>query len=136
MIRLVYSNRTEELLAELGTRVRAQQARQGALLPVRIVVPSRNLETHVRLGIARDKGIAANLQVDLLTRFASSAAAPAGARIADASAIEAMALQLLLDDAALATPDLAPVAGYLRAAGDSADAMDLRRVQLAARVGR
>jgi exodeoxyribonuclease V gamma subunit len=136
MVRLVYSNRTEELLAELGARVRSQQARDGALVPVRIVVPSRSLETHVRLGIAREQGIAANLDVELLTRFAGTVVAPPGARIADASAIEAMALQLLLDEAALAAPDLAPVLGYLRAAGDSADATDLRRVQLAARVGR
>jgi hypothetical protein len=41
MVRLVYSNRTEELLAELAVRVRAQQARDGALVPVRVVVPSR-----------------------------------------------------------------------------------------------
>ncbi len=136
MVRLVYSNRTEELLTELGARVRSQQARDGALLPVRIVVPGRSLETHVRLGIAREQGIAANLDVQLLTRFAGAVAAPPGARIADASALSAMALQLLLDEAALAAPDLGPVLGYLRAAGDSADAMDLRRVQLASRVGR
>jgi exodeoxyribonuclease V gamma subunit len=136
MVRLVYSNRTEELLSELGARVRGQQTTHGPLVPVRIVVPSRSLETHVRLGIARDQGIAANLDVELLTRFAAVVAAPAGARVADAIAIEAMALQLLLDDAALGHPDLAAVVGYLRAAGDSADAMDLRRVQLAARVGR
>jgi exodeoxyribonuclease V gamma subunit len=136
MVRLVYSNRTEELLTELGTRVRAQQARDGALLPVRIVVPGRSLETHVRLGVAREQGIAANLDVQLLTRFAASVAAPPGERIADANAISAMALQLLLDDAMLSVPELAPVLGYLRAAGESADAMDLRRVQLAARLGR
>jgi exodeoxyribonuclease V gamma subunit len=136
MVRLVYSNRTEELLTELGGRVRAQQARDGALLPVRIVVPGRSLETHVRLGIAREQGIAANLDVQLLTRFAGAVAAPPGARIADASALSAMALQLLLDEEALAAPDLGPVLGYLRAAGDSADAMDVRRVQLASRVGR
>src|SRR5271155_3707369 len=101
MVRLVYSNRTEELLAELGARVRSQQVRDGALVPVRIVVPSRSLETHVRLGIAREQGIAGNLDVELLTRFAGTVVAPPGARIADASAIEAMALQLLLDEAAL-----------------------------------
>jgi exodeoxyribonuclease V gamma subunit len=136
MVRLIYSNRTEELLTELGARVRAQQVSESPLIPVRIVVPGRSLETHVRLGIAREQGIAANLDVQLLTTFAGTVAAPPGARIADASAISAMALQLMLDDRALAAPDLSPVVGYLRAAGESADAMDLRRVQLAARVGR
>jgi exodeoxyribonuclease V gamma subunit len=136
MIRLVYSNRTEELVSQLAANVRAQQARDGALVPVRIVVPSRSLEGHVRLGIARREGIAANLAVDLLTSFATDVAAPRGRRVADAGAIEAMALQLLLDDRALRDPDLASVVAYLRAAGDSPDALDLRRVQLASRIGR
>ena len=136
MLRLVYSNRTEELLAELGLRVRAQQTGGGALVPVRIVVPSRSLDNYVRLGIARAQGIAANLEVELLTPFAAAMASPPGSRVADAPAIEALALRLLLDEAALAAPELSPVVDYLRAAGDSADAMDLRRVQLAARVGR
>ena len=47
-----------------------------------------------------------------------------------------MALALLLDDALLADPDLAPVRAYLHAAGDKAETVDVRRVQLAARVGR
>ncbi len=144
MIRVVYSNRTEELVAELGARVRAQQAREGALSPVPIVVPGRSLETHVRLGIAREQGIAANLDVSLLTRFAARVAAPAvpvgepPVRVADAASLEAMVLQLLLDDAALAAPALGPVVSYLRGAGSgvSEGAADLRRVQLAAREGR
>jgi len=136
MLRLVYSNRTEELLAELAARVRAQQARDGALTPVRIVVPSAAVEGYVRLGIAREQGIAANLDVALLTRFAGAVAAPAGARVADAGSLEAMALELLLDDALVSEPVLAPVRAYLRAAGDEADAVDVRRVQLAARLGR
>lgn len=136
MVRVVYSNRTEELLSELAARVRAQQASDGPLVPVRIVVPSRAIETAVRLGIAREQGIAAHLGVTLLTPFAGELAAPPGARIADAPAIEALALRVLLDDETLAAPDLAPVAAYLRAAGDDPDAIDLRRVQLASRVGR
>src|ERR1019366_790633 len=109
MVRLVYSNRTEELLAELAARVRAQQARDGALTPVRIVVPSAAVEGYVRLGIAREQGIAANLDVALLTRFAGAVAAPAGARVADAGSLEAMALELLLDDALVSAPILDPV---------------------------
>ncbi|HEY3816788.1 MAG TPA: exodeoxyribonuclease V subunit gamma [Polyangiaceae bacterium] len=138
MVRLVYSNRTEELLAELATRVRAQQARDGALVPVRLVVPNGSVEGYVRLGIAREQGIAANLDTSLLTRFAGETTAllDRGARVADAEALEAMALALLLDDALLAGEDLAAVRAYLHAAGDRAEAVDVRRVQLAARVGR
>jgi len=138
LVRLVYSNRTEELLAELAARVRAQQARDGALVPVRLVVPNGSVEGYVRLGIAREQGIAANLDASLLTRFASETTAllERGARVADAESLEAMALALLLDDALVAEPELAPVRAYLRAAGDRPEALDVRRVQLAARVGR
>jgi exodeoxyribonuclease V gamma subunit len=89
----------------------------------------------VKLGIARARGIAANLDVTLLTRFASSLA-PEGVRVADAESLEARVLGLLLDEEFLARPELAPVRTYLRAAGDAADAIDLRRVQLASRLGR
>jgi len=136
MIRLVYSNRTEELLAELAARVRAQQARDGALVPVRVVVPNTSVEDYVRQGVAREAGIAANLDTSLLTRFVAEVACPPDARVADAEALESMALALLLDDALLAEPDLAPVRAYLRAAGDAAGAVDVRRVQLAGRLGR
>jgi exodeoxyribonuclease V gamma subunit len=136
MVRLVYSNRTEELLAELAVRVRAQQARDGALVPVRVVVPNANVEAAVRQGVALEAGIAANLDAPLLTRFVGEAACPPGARVADAESLESMSLALLLDEALLAEPELAPVRAYLRAAGDAPDAIDVRRVQLAARLGR
>jgi exodeoxyribonuclease V gamma subunit len=136
MLRLVYSNRTEELLAELASRVRAQQ--QGApLVPVPIVVSSASVERAVRLGLARASGIAANLEVSLLTRFAAGLVeAASGARVADASVFEALSLGLLLDDAFLAEPDAAPLLRYLSSAGDNPDALDARRVQLSARAGR
>jgi exodeoxyribonuclease V gamma subunit len=137
MFRLFYSNRTEELLTELARRVRAQQLRDGPLLPVSIVVPSAAVDAYVRVGVARTCGVAANLDVSLLTRFAASTIARAtGARLVDAAALEAMALTLLLDDEWLASADAAPLAAYLRGAGDAEDAVDLRRVQLASRIGR
>jgi exodeoxyribonuclease V gamma subunit len=137
MVRLVYSNRVEELLVELTSRVRAQQLEDGPLAPVSIVVPSAAVEAYVRVGIARECGVAANLDVASLTSFASDVVAAAlGARVADAAAIEAMMLSLLLDEAWLATADAAPLREYLYAAGAGADSVDLRRVQLASHVGR
>jgi exodeoxyribonuclease V gamma subunit len=137
MVRLVYSNRAEELLAELAARVRVQQARDGALAPVRIVAPSGYVEGYLRLGVAREQGIAANLEFSRLTGLAAEVIqAHLGARLADASAIEAMALRVLIDDAALAAEGLAPVRAYLRGGGDAGDPMDVRRVQLASRIGR
>jgi len=146
MIRLVYSNRTEELAAELAGRVRAQQAGGDALTPVRVVVPNGAVEGWLRLAVARERGIAANLETTQLTRFAAEVAAPPQTRVADAEAIEAMALALLLDDALLAAPQLAPVRAYVGGAEangaeaprrrEERDAADVRRVQLAARIGR
>jgi len=136
MFRLIYSNRTSELLAELAARVRAQQAREGPLVPVRIAVPSPSVETYVRLGIARACGVAANLHASLLTPWAHEVCATSGSRVADAAAIEAMALALLLDDGFLAEPELGVVRSYLGAGGDAPDPIDVRRVQLAARIGR
>ena len=137
MVRLVYSNRTEDLLAELAARVRVQQARDGALVPVTVVIPSAGVEGYASLGIARECGVAANLAYVRLTRFAADLVkATSGLRVADASALEAMALTLLLDDARLAAPEFAPVRSYLAAAGEATDAVDARRVQLASRIGK
>jgi exodeoxyribonuclease V gamma subunit len=137
MVRLVYSNDTGELLAELAQRVRAQQLRDGPLAAVRIVVPSASSDAYVRFGIASACGIAANLDVSLLTRFASDLLVQAtGTQVADAAAFEAMALETFLDDAAIGSADLAAVKAYLYACGDAPEALDLRRVQLAAHVGR
>jgi exodeoxyribonuclease V gamma subunit len=137
MVRLVYSNRTEELLIELATSIRAQQLRDGPLVPVSIVVPSASVDAYVRTGIATTCGVAANLDVARLTRFASDLAMTAtGFAIADAASIEAMALALLFDDDALAADDLTPVRTYLLAGGTAGDSVDTRRVQLSARIGR
>ena len=136
MVRLVYSNRTEELLAELSARLRQQQLRDGALLVSRIVVPNASMDGYVRFGIARQCGIAANLQATHMTRFAAEAIADAaGTRVAAADDFEAMGLTLLLDESILGEADLGPVRAYL-ASGKAGDAIEVRRVQLAARVGR
>src|ERR1700691_2859813 len=136
MVRLVYSNRTEELLAELAARVRTQQARDGALVLVQVVVPNTSVEAYVRQGVAREAGIAANLDTSLLTRFVGDVASPPDARVADAETLESMELALLLDEALLDEPGLAPVRAYLHAAAEAPDAVDVRRVQLAVRLGR
>jgi exodeoxyribonuclease V gamma subunit len=136
MLRLVYSNGTEELLTELANRVRAQQETMGVLVPVRIVVPNATVEEHLRLGVARRCGIAANLQTTLMTAFASEIVGQAmRVRLAGAEALEAMALTLLLEESFLNQPELVPVRAYL-AAGESRETADVRRVQLAARIGR
>lgn len=136
MLRVVYSNHTEELLADLAGRVRVQQS-ASTLVPVSVVVSSASVERAVRLGVARACGVAANLEVSLLTRFAAELVeSTTGARVADAATFQALALALFLDDAFLALPEVEPLRRYLGAAGPNADALDARRVQLASRVGR
>ena len=133
---LVYSNRTEELARELGGRIRAQQLADGVLTPVRVIVPSHAVEGYLQLTIARDFGIAANLELLRLTSFATDVVRSVlDLQLASADSIEAMALTLLLDDDILALPELAPVRSYVFS-GSSRDSQDLRRAQLAARIGR
>ena len=141
MIRLVYSNRTEELLAELATRVRAQQlARRARSLPVSIVVPSAGVEAYVRLGIAREqrhRREPRRLAPDAL-RASNAVAGTTGARVADAAALEAMALALLLDDALARVARRSRLGPRLppRRRATRPTPMDVRRVQLASRIGR
>jgi exodeoxyribonuclease V gamma subunit len=137
MVRLFYSNRTEELFDELAMRVREQQLRDGPLVPVSVVVPSASVDARVRMAVARACGIAANLDSALLMRFATDLLAKTtGAFVADFSSLQAMVLAELLDPQVLGAPDFDPVRAYLHGAGDGVDPMDLRRVQLASRVGR
>jgi exodeoxyribonuclease V gamma subunit len=137
MVRLFYSNRTEELFDELAVRVRKQQLRDGPLVPVSIVVPSATVDARVRLALARACGIAANLDIALLMRFATDLLRRTnGIFVADSSSLQAMALAQILDPRVLASPEFAPVCTYLHGGGDAVDPIDLRRVQLASRVGR
>jgi exodeoxyribonuclease V gamma subunit len=137
MVRLVYSNRTEELLAALAETMRARRdAGAHPLEPVHLVVPNRNLEQHVRLALAERLGVAANLRFRRLERFVAELVRevePEG-RLVDAEALQGALLGLLHDDAALTAPALEPVRRYVEAPDD--DGVALRRVQLAGRLAR
>jgi len=132
MLKLVYSNRTEELLNAFVRDVAQLRAATGPLDPVVVVVPNRNVETFLRFGLARRTGIAANLDVRYLRRFLRSLAGRrADLRVVDGEALEAMLLSLLLDEEVLAAPALAPVRAWLDAAGSARQVVDVRRHQLA-----
>jgi exodeoxyribonuclease V gamma subunit len=136
LVRLVYSNRTEELVTELAARVRVQQEGDAVLDAVPVVVPNAAVEEYMRTGVARSCGIAANLRATLVTRFVGDFVAQSTpSRVAGADAFEAMGLTLLLDPSFVAHSELAPVREYL-GAGRSTDAANVRRVQLASRIGR
>ena len=78
-IQLHHSNRTESLLEALVGHLERERAHSGPsrLRPTLIVVPDRNVETWLKLGVARSLGIAANLEVSLLRRFVAGHGATA-----------------------------------------------------------
>src|SRR6185436_2295030 len=137
------SNRTEELLAALVRNLRAEGAASArpfgaAFEPVRLVVPNRNVETYLKLGLCQARGIAANLEVTflrgLLVRLAEEAVP--GARVVDLRQLEGHLLTLLHDESFLTRPLLNPVQEYLLGAGPAPAAVDRRRCQLAAELAR
>jgi exodeoxyribonuclease V gamma subunit len=134
MIQLTYSNRTEELLAALCAAVRAERSARGPWQPLSLVVPNRSVETYLKLGLCEALGIAANLQVSFLRGFLASLTEQAlpGHRLGDALETEGRLLALLHDPAVLRRPGLAEVRDYIEGAGQSEDAIDRRRSQLAA----
>ncbi len=145
MIELVYSNRTECLLEELSANLqRRREAGKNPLDPVELVVPNRNMETWVSLGLAQTLGVAANLRFRRLERFIGEIVAeicPGEIKLVDLGTVEAAVLAVLLDEDMLNDQVLQPVRRYLKSGGSSApdadlaaDGADLRRVQLASRI--
>jgi len=139
MIRLTYSNRTEKLLDALASDLSAAAAAgRSPFEPVRIVVPNRNVETWLRHGLARRLGIAANLDVQQLRRFVGGLLHDAlpGTRLVDGDMLLDLVLSCLLDEDRMRQPAFARLRSYLHAAGDGAEALELRRFQLASELAR
>ena len=156
MIELFYSNRTEQLLCALADQVKAQRETTHPLEPVELVVPNRNMETWVRLGLAQKLGVAANMNFRRLEQLIGDMVdktCPGEYKVAGLDIIEAAILAILLDEEAVKSPDMQPVRKYLESAREGAnnlssgegpstatdnqlvsDGADMRRVQLAARM--
>jgi exodeoxyribonuclease V gamma subunit len=135
MIHLCYSNRTEELLGALAADLRAARgAGHGLFEPVPLVVPNPQIETYVKLGIARENGVAAHLETRYLRGHLAAivAASAPDVVLVDRALLEGELLALLHDGRRLAPEDLSPVRAYLAAGGEAPDVIDLRRAQLAA----
>jgi exodeoxyribonuclease V gamma subunit len=139
VIRLCYSNRTEDLLRALaGDLAAARVAGRGLWEPVPLVVPNAQIETYVKLGVARENGIAAHLEAKYLRKYLSDVVAKTAPDVAlvDRSVIEGELLALLHDERWLASGELGPVREYVTAGGVTPDALDLRRYQLSAELAR
>ena len=138
MIHVTYSNRTEELLAALAGVVRQERADLGPWEPIQLVVPNRNVEAYVKLGLAERLGIAANLEVaflrGLLARVCERVVP--GGQLVDARQTEGHLLALFCDETFVADAELQPVRDYLLGAGSRPDVVDRRRCELAAQLAR
>jgi exodeoxyribonuclease V gamma subunit len=156
MIELFYSNRTEQLLDALADTVKGQRFNSHPLEVVELVVPNRNMETWVRLGLAQKLGVAANLRFRRLEQFIGDVVAktcPGDYKLVDLDIIEAAILAILLDEDTIGSPELEPVRRYLDSSGETAqilpgsegpsaaidnmllsDGADIRKVQLAVRM--
>jgi exodeoxyribonuclease V gamma subunit len=134
MIHLRYSNHTEELLRALAADLAQRQG--GLFEAVPLIVPNPQIETYVKLGVARENGIAANLETRYLRDHLASivkASAP-DVVLVDGALLEGELLALFHDEPRLAPADLAPARTWLEAGGAAPDALDLRRSQLAAKL--
>jgi len=134
VLRLTYSNRSEALAETLVARLRERDV--SPLTPTHLVVPNRNLERFLELTLAEHLGIAANLRFHRLERFVIDTLARARPteRVLDRRTFESRVLGALLH--LPRDPALDPVRRYLEGAGEDPDAIDVRRVQLALRIGR
>lgn len=148
-LRVVYSNRIEQLADALVGQVREEGADLFAM-PA-LLVPNRNVERWLRLHAARKVGIAAWPEAKQLRRFLGELAAQARrgedagdattvTRILDVAALEELLLTLLGDEALFGAgggdDELRPARDYLRGAGEDVDTVALRRVQLASELAR
>jgi len=134
VIDLSYSNRSEPLLDALAENVAAGQAT--LYDPVCLLVPNGYVESYVKQGLARRRGIAAHVEARFLKKFlreVAEASAP-GLRIVDRDVIEGELLALFHDGKRLALAELAAVRGYLDPEDGDRTALDRRRAQLAAQI--
>lgn len=134
MIRLVYADRAPRLLAALAEGIDRARRAPGAspLDPVPVVVPNQAAAAYLKLALARETGIAANLTFEMLGPLLGRVyrAAHPDRKILDRARLELLLVDLLGQPVIGADPALEPVQRYLEAAGDQGPARALRRAQL------
>ncbi len=141
MLRLTYSNLIENLVAALCRDLEAERAtsrtgysRAQLFAGTPILVPNQQIAAYIKFALARERGIAANLNFQFMTSFIASCAPNEEIRVLDKPQLQTLLLSVLSDERLLADPTMAPVTAYLEAAGTDQDAVDLRRFQLAAQL--
>lgn len=136
-IHVWYSNQLERLAECLVERLRKTgddpKTRLFQMPP--IIVPNPNIETYLKYEIARGAGIAAGLTFQVREKFLGSLLEKRDQKLANGAVMRAMFIDILSEEAdpARSLPEV--VRTYLSAGGDDPDARDLRRFQLASRLG-
>jgi exodeoxyribonuclease V gamma subunit len=131
VLHLVHGNRFEDLAARLAEDLAAAR-RTGAIdvfTPVTIAVPGALVAGGLRLALARQHGIAANLRFPSLETLLAELALRARPDwlVLQRRMLQSLLVGLLGDDERLAGEELAPVRRYASAGA----AREVRRVQLA-----
>jgi exodeoxyribonuclease V gamma subunit len=124
MLRIWYSNRLEQLVDGLARNVDRARSRGagGVLEPARILVPNWNIKRYLQLEIARRRGIAINLQFDRLRQFSADVALRDDESVLGRDRLQSLLFEALRKPEVLSGPQMAPVRGYLAAAGESIEA--------------
>ncbi len=130
MLRVYYSNQTEKLLEALIERMR--EHRESFYERVRIVVPNQNMETYLKLALARETGICANVAFRYPRDLVESLRDGRARQLE----LEDRILTALFDDERLRKAELEPIQSYLAAGDKSRKGVDIRRVQLGKELSR
>ncbi len=137
MLQLHVSDSLDDLSALLADSLRG--AKKSLFDATTIVIPNAVVRTFVQLDLARRLGIAANIDFHFLNRFFATLIPEEDREknpVLERDVLQSHILSLLADEKLLAKPELGPVRDYLHAAGTERDTVDLRRVQLAAKLAR
>ena len=132
MLELTYSNRTEALLAILTARVRDERAAgRGPWEPIHLVAPNPTFKEYLRQALARELGVAANLEFTYLDGLWKDLLVDDGRRPLAFDLLRAGLLSVLGDRALLDQPVMKPVKDYL-----GRETGQLKRVQLASELAK
>ncbi len=134
MIRLVYADRAPQLARALAQEIHAARHTPGAspLDAHSIITPDPASAAYLKMALAEQLGIAANLSFDVLRAYLGRLISDTDmGRVFDAARLELLLVDILGRADVLSDEALGPVARYLDAAGADLRARDLRRTQLA-----
>ena len=128
MVKVTYSNRTERLLERLSKQIRDDRMGPGSngfWDPVQIVVPNTLMQEYIRMGLANDHGVVANVSFSYLNDLWRDLLGSHDHTILSSDLLKTGLLKVL-GESHLFGDDLAPVRSYLRE-----DHLGLKRAQLA-----